>query len=153
VLILDLDHFKSVNDTYGHLAGDEVLAAVAEALRAEVREGDVVGRFGGEEFVVLLRDLELTSAGLQQMEAVAERIRARVAELGVVVNTPDGPLTIDGLSTSVGAVFDLGRTCTLQQVLGAADAALYSAKRDGRNIVKFGPPGTPMPALPGHSPA
>ena len=63
VLILDLDHFKSVNDTYGHLAGDEVLSAVAEALRAEVREGDVVGRFGGEEFVVLLRDLELTSAG------------------------------------------------------------------------------------------
>ena len=63
VLILDLDHFKSVNDTYGHLAGDAVLAAVAATLRAEVREGDVVGRFGGEEFVVLLRDLDLTSAG------------------------------------------------------------------------------------------
>ena len=63
MLILDLDHFKSVNDTYGHLAGDEVLAAVAETLRAEVREGDVVGRFGGEEFVVLLRDLELTVGG------------------------------------------------------------------------------------------
>ena len=152
VLILDLDHFKAVNDTYGHLAGDEVLAAVAETLRAEVREGDVVGRFGGEEFVVLLRDLELTSSGRRQMAAVAERIRARVAQLAVVVNTPDGPLTIDGLSTSVGAVFDLGRTCTLQQVLGAADAALYSAKRDGRNVVKFGPPGIPAPALPGRSP-
>jgi diguanylate cyclase (GGDEF)-like protein len=153
VLILDLDHFKSVNDTYGHLAGDEVLAAVAETLRAEVREGDVVGRFGGEEFVVLLRDLELTSAGRRQMAAVAERIRARVAQLAVVVSTPDGPLTIDGLSTSVGAVFDLGRTCTLQQVLGAADAALYSAKRAGRNVVKFGPPGAPAPVLPGRSPA
>jgi len=55
-------------------------------------------------------------------------------------------ITIDGVSTSVGAVFDLGRTCTLQQVLGAADAALYSAKRDGRNLVRFGPPGAPAPA-------
>ena len=79
-----------------------------KTLRAEVREGDVVGRFGGEEFVVLLRDLEPTSAGRRQMAAVAERIRARVGQLAVAVNTPDGPLTIDGLSTSVGAVFDLG---------------------------------------------
>jgi diguanylate cyclase (GGDEF)-like protein len=153
VLILDLDHFKSVNDTYGHLAGDAVLAAVAATLRTEVREGDVVGRFGGEEFVVLLRDLDLTSAGQRQMATIAERIRARIAELVVAVHTPDGPLTIDGLSTSVGAVFDLGRTCTLQQVLGAADAALYSAKRDGRNLVRFGPPGSPAAAFPGRSPA
>jgi diguanylate cyclase (GGDEF)-like protein len=139
VLILDLDHFKAVNDTYGHLAGDEVLVAVAEALRAEVREGDVVGRFGGEEFVVLLRDLELTNEGRRQLESVAERIRARVAQLSVSVHTPDGPLTITNLSTSVGGVFHLGRTSTLQQVLGAADAALYTAKRDGRNLVRFGP--------------
>jgi diguanylate cyclase (GGDEF)-like protein len=153
VLILDLDHFKSVNDTYGHLAGDEVLVAVAAALRAEVREGDVVGRFGGEEFVVLLRDLELTGAGRRQLESVAERIRARVEQLDVVVHTPDGPLTIQGLSTSVGGVFHLGRTSTLQQVLGAADAALYAAKRDGRNVVRFGPPGglpvSAPPTLPG----
>jgi diguanylate cyclase (GGDEF)-like protein len=149
VLILDLDHFKAVNDTYGHLAGDEVLVAVAAALRAEVREGDVVGRFGGEEFVVLLRDLELTSAGRRQLEAVAERIRARVERLAVVVDTPDGPLTIRGLSTSVGGVFHLGRTSTLQQVLGAADAALYAAKREGRNLVRWGPPGgVPIAAPP-----
>jgi diguanylate cyclase (GGDEF)-like protein len=154
VLILDLDHFKSVNDTYGHLAGDEVLVAVAEALRAEVREGDVVGRFGGEEFVVLLRDLELTSAGRRQLEAVAERIRARVEALAVTVSTPDGPLTISKLSASVGGVFHLGRTSTLQQVLGAADAALYAAKREGRNLVRFGSPGglpvaASPPTLPG----
>ena len=153
VLILDLDHFKSVNDTYGHLAGDQVLVAVAEALRAEVREGDVVGRFGGEEFVVLLRDLELTTAGRRQLESVAERIRERIAALDVAVQTPDGPLTINGLSTSVGGVFHLGRTSTLQQVLGAADAALYTAKRDGRNLVRYGPPGgLPVgmpPTLPG----
>ena len=153
VLILDLDHFKTVNDTYGHLAGDQVLVAVAEALRTEVREGDVVGRFGGEEFVVLLRDLELTIAGRRQLESVAERIRERIAALNVAVQTPDGPLTINGLSTSVGGVFHLGRTSTLQQVLGAADAALYTAKRDGRNLVRYGPPGgVPVavpPTLPG----
>jgi diguanylate cyclase (GGDEF)-like protein len=152
VLILDLDHFKTVNDRYGHLAGDSVLAAVAGALRSEVRERDVVVRFGGEEFVVLLRDLELTSAGRRQMEGVAERIRARVAQLAVPVQTPDGPLTVGGLSTSVGGVFHLGRTFTLQQVLGAADAALYAAKRDGRNLVRFGRGGetgpSPLPAPP-----
>ena len=150
VLILDLDHFKEVNDSYGHLAGDEVLVAVAAALRKELREGDVVGRFGGEEFVVLLRDLELTSAGRRQMEGVAERIRARIEQLGVAVPTPDGPLTITGLSTSVGGVFHLGRTCSLQQVLSAADAALYAAKRDGRNLVRFGPSGVlPVVSPPG----
>jgi diguanylate cyclase (GGDEF)-like protein len=149
LLILDLDHFKSVNDTYGHLAGDEVLSAVAETLRAEVREGDVVGRFGGEEFTVLLRNLEPTSAGHRQMELIAERIRERIGQLAVAVHTPDGPLTIEGISTSVGAVFDLGRTCTLQQVLGAADAALYAAKRDGRNLVRFGPPAVATHAFPG----
>ena len=149
VLILDLDHFKAVNDTYGHLAGDEVLVAVAETLRTEVREGDVVGRFGGEEFVVLLRDLELSGAGRRQMEAVAERIRARIAQLAVAVQTPDGPLTIGNLSTSVGGVFHLGHTSTLQQVLGVADAALYLAKRDGRNLVRFGSSvGLPTTSLP-----
>jgi len=148
VLILDLDHFKSVNDTYGHLAGDEVLVAVAETLRTEVREGDVVGRFGGEEFVVLVRNLELTSGGRRQMEAVAERIRARIAQLSVAVHTPDGPLTIGNLSTSVGGVFHLGRTSTLQQVLGAADAALYTAKREGRNLVRFGPSSGVSTAVP-----
>lgn len=149
VLILDLDHFKSVNDTYGHLAGDQVLKAVAGTLRTEVREGDVVGRFGGEEFVVLVRDLELTAAGRRQLEAVAERIRARVEELAVDMPTPDGPLTVRNLSISVGGVFQLGRTSTLQQVLGAADAALYTAKREGRNLVRFGPPlGPAVPAAP-----
>ena len=152
VLILDLDHFKAVNDTYGHLAGDDVLVAVAATLRAEVRERDVVGRFGGEEFVVLVRDLPLTSSGRRQLERVAERIRARVAQLVVAVSTADGPLAISGLTTSVGAVFHLGRTSTLQQVLGAADAALYAAKRDGRNLVRFGSLGPgigPAPTMPG----
>ena len=111
---------------------------MAAALRTEVRENDEVGRFGGEEFVVLVRDLELTGAGRRQLAAVAERIRARIEQMAVEVHTPDGPLTIRNLSISVGGVFHLGRTSTLQQVLGAADAALYAAKRDGRNLVRFG---------------
>ena len=154
VLILDLDHFKSVNDTYGHLAGDDVLAAVAATLRTEVREGDVVGRFGGEEFVVLVRDLERTLDGRRRLAAVAERIRERVEQLAVEVDTPDGPLTVSGLSISVGGVFHLGRTSTLQQVLGAADGALYAAKREGRNLVRLVPPGgTTMSTPPVADPA
>src|SRR5690606_8630992 len=77
VLVLDVDHFKVVNDSYGHLAGDHVLAEVAAALRAEVRERDIVGRFGGEEFVVLLAGPGSTRD--DELCAVAERIRRRVA--------------------------------------------------------------------------
>ena len=80
VLILDLDHFKLVNDHHGHLAGDSVLSSIATALRAEVRENDLVGRFGGEEFVVLLPGLDGRERGGCELEAVAERIRRRVDE-------------------------------------------------------------------------
>jgi diguanylate cyclase (GGDEF)-like protein len=137
VLILDLDHFKMVNDAYGHLAGDVVLAAVAAELRAGVREPDIVGRFGGEEFVVLLPDLANGAAGHIQMYEVAERVRKRVAALDVAVRTPDGGLTISGLTVSVGAAAVLADGTSLEQVMKAADAALYTAKRDGRNLVRI----------------
>ena len=117
---------------------DAVLAAVAAHLRAEAREGDVVGLVAAREFVVSLRDLYLTSACCRQMATIAERIRC-VAEPAVAVDTRTGLSTIDGVSTSVGAVFDLGRTCTLQQVLGAADAALYSAKVTGGTLAPVRP--------------
>ncbi|OLT11402.1 hypothetical protein BJF78_26900 [Pseudonocardia sp. CNS-139] len=137
VLILDLDHFKLVNDAYGHLAGDVVLAAVAGALRAGVRDQDVVGRFGGEEFVVVLPDLAPGAAGHTQMYEVAERVRKRVAALDVAVRTPDGDgLTVSGLTVSVGAAAVPADGAGLEQVLKAADAALYTAKRDGRNLVR-----------------
>ncbi|WP_433280265.1 GGDEF domain-containing protein [Pseudonocardia xinjiangensis] len=136
VLVLDLDHFKSVNDTYGHLAGDQVLAAVAAALRTEVRDRDLVGRFGGEEFVVLLGGLE--GSGTAELEAVGERIRRRVANLRVEIPTPDGPLTVAGLTVSVGAALSPTEGADLRTLLQIADAALYTAKRAGRNIVRMG---------------
>jgi diguanylate cyclase (GGDEF)-like protein len=96
---VDLDHFKSINDTYGHLAGDLVLTAAAHAVGAEVRGDDLVGRFGGEEFVVLL-----TTDGGHVADAVdvAERTRRRVEDLRVQIATPDGPLTISTVTASVG---------------------------------------------------
>jgi diguanylate cyclase (GGDEF)-like protein len=140
VLVLDLDHFKAVNDTYGHLAGDEVLAAVADALRAEVRDGDLVGRFGGEEFVILLaaRSGRAEADALAATRIVADRIRRRVASLTVGLETPDGPLTVAGLSVSVGAAVRPDGHGDLRTLVHAADTALYAAKRAGRNRVGIG---------------
>jgi GGDEF domain-containing protein len=163
LLVLDLDHFKDVNDTYGHLAGDVVLAAVADALRAEVREGDLVGRFGGEEFVVLVAARsehpeptasdetasdetasdetasdETASDALGATRAVADRIRRRVAALAVAIDTPDGPLTVAGLTVSVGAAVRPDGCCDLRMLVHTADMALYAAKRAGRNRVRVG---------------
>ena len=140
VLVLDLDHFKDVNDTYGHLAGDEVLAAVADALRAEVREGDLVGRFGGEEFVILLaaRPDRSAAGAPAAVQVVADRIRRRVASLAVGLETPDGPLTVAGLTVSVGAAVRPEGHDDLRTLVHAADAALYVAKRAGRNRVSVG---------------
>ncbi|HYH31674.1 MAG TPA: GGDEF domain-containing protein [Pseudonocardia sp.] len=145
VLVLDLDHFKGVNDTHGHLAGDQVLAAVAGALRAEVRDRDLVGRFGGEEFVVMLSGPDAGQPA--ELEAVAERIRRRVAGLRVEMPTPDGPLTVSGLSVSVGGAVTPAEGADLRTLLQVADTALYAAKRAGRNVVRMGAvlPGTPPP--------
>jgi diguanylate cyclase (GGDEF)-like protein len=146
VLILDLDHFKRVNDAHGHLAGDDVLAAVAAELRAGVREGDLVGRFGGEEFVVLLPDLPAGALGRAEMHGVAERLRKRIAELDVPVNTPDGNLTVSGLTISIGGAAHPVDGSSLDQVLKVADASLYAAKRGGRNLVRIaGPVQIPAP--------
>ena len=145
VLILDLDHFKAVNDTHGHLAGDDVLAAVAAELRSGVRGGDLVGRFGGEEFVVLLPDLPPGEAGRTELWRVAERLRARVAGLEVVVATPTGDSRIIGLSISVGGALVPADGTTLEQVLSCADRSLYAAKAAGRNLVRIAVDG-PVPA-------
>jgi len=129
VLMIDLDHFKRINDTYGHLTGDEVLAAVAVAIEASVRPRDTVGRFGGEEFVVLL-----PATGDADVLGIAERVRVAVGELTVSVG---GPVRIDGLSVSVGVACYPEAGDTVDEVLRSADAALYRAKDGGRNRVSI----------------
>ena len=137
LLVLDLDHFKLVNDHYGHLMGDHVLAAVAAALRAEVRDDDLVGRFGGEEFVVLLPSGD-GDDGRIAAGVVAERIRKRVARIQVTVPEMRGSAVVDKLTVSIGgAVFPADGT-DLGRLLEVADTAMYAAKRAGRNTVRMG---------------
>ncbi|WP_442875922.1 diguanylate cyclase [Amycolatopsis sp. NBC_01488] len=130
VLMIDLDHFKRINDTYGHLTGDDVLAAVAVAISSSVRQGDTVGRFGGEEFVVLLPGI-----GRADVLGIAERVRVAVGELNVVISTGTGTVRVSGLSVSIGVASHPGAGPTLDDVLRSADAALYRAKEAGRNRV------------------
>ena len=138
LLILDLDHFKHVNDRHGHLAGDRVLSSVAEALRGEVRDNDLVGRFGGEEFVIMLPGHEGMEYDRAELLAVADRIRRRIDELVVEIATPDGPLTVNELSVSVGGATYPHDAGNLVRLLEVADSALYAAKRAGRNVVRVG---------------
>jgi diguanylate cyclase (GGDEF)-like protein len=151
VLILDLDHFKQVNDTHGHLAGDAVLRNVAMAVQGEVREQDLVGRFGGEEFVVLLPRPDEPTYTYVELQRIAERIRRSVARLAVTIPTPDGPLTINDVSVSIGGAVAPEDGVTVQDLVAAADSALYAAKRAGRNAVRLGQhdtPGIPPPREP-----
>jgi len=120
LLYLDLDGFKLVNDTMGHTAGDELLAAVGERLRRAVREGDVVARFGGDEFVVLAPGVRTRDGATQ----LAERLAASLAPPVVL---SEGTVET---SASIGVVFELGRTA--DALLRDADTALYRAKQEGR---------------------
>jgi len=124
VLLLDLDHFKAVNDSLGHLGGDHALRSMAEAAQGELRAGDLLGRYGGEEFVVILRH-----AGRTEARKAADRIRQRVE--GLELSFEGKPLR---LTVSVG-VATLAPKGGPEALLAAADAALYRAKREGRNRV------------------
>ncbi|WP_185447150.1 GGDEF domain-containing protein [Kribbella qitaiheensis] len=134
VLYLDLDHFKAINDTHGHLAGDQVLKAVAAELKHDVRTGDLVGRLGGEEFAILL-----PNASPDETTNAAERIRRRIAGLVITVTTQRGPATVDGLTCSIGAATYPTAGHTLDGLLLAADTATYTAKSSGRNRVITAP--------------
>jgi diguanylate cyclase (GGDEF)-like protein len=137
VLLVDLDYFKRINDGYGHLAGDEVLVAVAKSIVRQVREHDVVGRFGGEEFVVLLPGAETAEAA-----GVAERIRAGVAELALQVTGLHGAVPLSGLTASIGVAAFPRHGDGVEALLRATDEALFAAKSDGRNQVRLAPVAT-----------
>jgi len=121
--MMDIGLFKRVNDTYGHAAGDQTLKAVADYCQKNLRGTDVLGRYGGEEFVVLLP--ETASAAAQE---AAERIRRGIERLSVVV--PDHTVTI---TASLGVVTFDSTHPTLDKLLDCADQALYQAKATGRN--------------------
>lgn len=129
ILMLDLDHFKRINDTYGHAAGDYVLKTVAKTLRAASRGVDMTFRYGGEEFVVLLNKTDLVGANI-----TAERLRSTIAGLSIIHDGKEIPVTI-----SVG-VASLHKHEAMHQFLDRADRALYQAKRTGRNQVLLAEP-------------
>ncbi|KKB85245.1 hypothetical protein VW29_06735 [Devosia limi DSM 17137] len=124
LLIIDLDHFKDINDTHGHAAGDYVLQRVALALRTHVRQRDLVARLGGEEMAVLLPDTNLARA-----RQIAGRLRRAVENLQIEW---DGPVI--GVTASIGVAVNRGDVPAVQ-MFARADGALYAAKRDGRNRV------------------
>jgi diguanylate cyclase (GGDEF)-like protein len=133
LLIVDADHFKRINDRYGHSKGDEALMKIAKALRYAVREKDIVGRIGGEEFAILL-----VSVNRDEAEQMAELIRRQVQCIPWNVEGPDAPT----LSVSIGGAPFERRHVKVSEVLREADRCLYEAKRLGRNRVMFDYSGT-----------
>jgi diguanylate cyclase (GGDEF)-like protein len=126
ILMADLDHFKQINDTYGHLAGDTVLREAAKRMRSSVRAYDAVGRYGGEEFLIVMPGCDITSATTR-----AEGLRIAIGKQPV--DAPEGmiPVTVSlGVAVGGGA-----KLLDLEGLLRAADTALYDAKNKGRNQV------------------
>jgi len=141
VVMLDLDHFKTVNDTWGHAAGDQVLRTVAQRLQASVREDDILARYGGEEFVLVL-----PQTGLKPALRVAERLRHSIESEPVLHKGQWIPVTASlGVATTTKE-----RVTPSEELVAQADANLYRAKTDGRNCVR-GPlvrPSVPATAPP-----
>lgn len=126
VAVLDIDHFKSINDTYGHLIGDEVLKEFSRRLMAIVRQDDIFARYGGEEFVAVFSETTLPHA-----LNVAETFRTTIGN--APFTTPSGPLPV---TVSIGVASTSGNeTITSTDLIGVADKCLYQAKRSGRNRV------------------
>jgi diguanylate cyclase (GGDEF)-like protein len=129
VMMVDVDHFKNVNDSHGHLAGDEVLRQVAQRLAETLRTYDYVGRYGGEEFLAVI-----SSCGPSDLISTAERLRMRVA--GEPMNTPNSKLPV---TVSIGVASSVPGGSRLEHwedLVRSADAALYRAKENGRNRVE-----------------
>ncbi|KKC38870.1 response regulator PleD [Devosia epidermidihirudinis] len=128
LMILDIDHFKAVNDTYGHDVGDAVLKEFSARMKRNIRGVDLACRFGGEEFVVMMPDTDV-----QQADVVAERVRQAISERGFDVGV-GRPLSV---TVSVGVALYEGGTDTPESLIKRADVALYRAKHEGRNRVVF----------------
>ncbi len=125
VLMIDLDYFKNVNDTYGHQAGDTVLRTVSNSMKLSLRLSDIIGRIGGEEFAVILPETELSGAMI-----IGERIRKRVEALDIIHKECKIKITI-----SIGASSSSKDDLSIDEVLQRADTALYRAKENGRNRI------------------
>jgi two-component system, cell cycle response regulator len=126
LIMFDIDYFKKINDTYGHLAGDYALATLANVVQQTIRQEDVFARYGGEEFAVICRGVDLVGAA-----AFGERIRRMVAAQLFVYGETELKITV---SVGVAAVSDVGMREHME-LIGTADEALYEAKRNGRNQV------------------
>lgn len=135
VLVLDADRFKQINDAHGHPSGDRVLVAVAAAVRTTIRQGDLFGRIGGEEFA-----LALPRVTRREAQAVAERMRRAVANLAVVLESGE----IQRITVSIGVAFDATGRAGLSEMVSLADRAMYEAKRAGRDQVVVCDSGEPM---------
>jgi diguanylate cyclase (GGDEF)-like protein len=135
VLMLDLDHFKRLNDTHGHLVGDQVLRAVATAISDAVRSYDAACRWGGEEFAVLLPDVRAA-----ELREIAERLRRQVRSLSVDIAATGEQVTDQTISIG-GAIYPSPGISSLDELQIAADAALYAAKAAGRDRVHLASPG------------
>jgi diguanylate cyclase (GGDEF)-like protein len=131
-MYLDLDKFKSINDTYGHAAGDELLVQFAGRIKAAVREMDVVGRLGGDEFALLMEDLPGEEAALLVAEKIVQGMRAEFRIGSHVLQ----------VSTSVGVAI-LTPGMTVDALIAKADEAMYAAKRGGRNRFAIAPGAAP----------
>jgi two-component system, cell cycle response regulator len=129
VLLIDVDHFKAINDTYGHPAGDEVLRRLSHALRASVRAEDVVARYGGEEFAVIARGIDVAGA-----RVFGERLRGLIADLRVGWEGRQVPVT-----ASIGIAHNHAGVAIerAERLVSIADDALYAAKRRGRNRIEI----------------
>ena len=136
MLLVDIDHFKHINDTWGHAIGDRVLRLIADALRAQARAGDMVARLGGEEFVLLLPNTGPVGADL-----MAKRVQEKMAALDLGGSMEDLTLTASIGITSLHSDFQGDLSEKLQEIYRQADCAMYACKAQGRNCRLFYMPG------------
>ena len=125
VALFDLDHFKKINDQYGHVTGDHVLKEISTRIRESIRPYDLIGRYGGEEFLLILPGCDMSAATRQ-----TERLRLRIAEAPISYESHSIHVTV-----SIGVTVYCGGEMRLEDIIGVADRALYQAKSNGRNQI------------------